>query len=347
MLLHDEPRRLFSSLYTNMADQQNQSGRTHYKRFTFSMAIPDLQGVKVRYCGPISGSTVFMREILAFSNLPGTEYAARLYHPRKKEPVQPDSGGKATTLYLPVPDDVQIDEQADDASTGNYVRFVDTRPVSISYSVEPQTEMVYGKQRLSDRGRKRDIQPKAKSGTITGSLGDPVKNSTAVAVEYAQAVCPDPVKNGDLSLFKAVAEQLAMEKGWRCNIEYYDLPRVSRSHFRLLGDRPRPAGLATFELPDGLTRHLLEVQISDGHYLSTLLISASEPTTKDDCQVRVRLLLRILVKGAGHWKESLLNEQKGRLQPFTVKKIRHPAKVFEIDRVEAIKRWCEVLDKIK
>lgn len=118
MMLHKEPSRLFNSIYQKMITQQNQNKTSRYKRFTFDMKAPGLAGVRMEYAGPIFGNTVFVREILGFNGLPDSGYKAWLFHPRKKKNVDASSAGKGgQPLSLPVPENLEIDEQDDDTNT--------------------------------------------------------------------------------------------------------------------------------------------------------------------------------------------------------------------------------------
>ncbi len=347
MLLHPVPAAMFSSIYSRFISQNNQSIASKFQRFVFDMAAPDFSNVWMEYSGPIYGNRVFVREITGFSGLPDCGYKALCSHPHRREAVKADESGKPdSAISLTVPENMEIDEKEDDSSTSNHTRFVDIRPVNISYQVEPDIEIVYSGNSQSSQGKSTNIKPANNAETSTGSLGDPDKNSKLESVEYGQPQSLHHDQASGLLLFTEVVEQIASENNWRFTIDYYELPSVSRTQFRLLGDRPRQAGLASFYLPGGVTKHLLEVQISDARYLSTLLLTSPVLVTKEACKDRVSLLLWALVKGTGHWKAPLLSGLKGKLKPLIVEKIRHPKRLYEKTPDEACQVWVEKLQKI-
>lgn len=203
------------------------------------------------------------------------------------------------------------------------------------------SEVVYSGSSQPPNGQQADIRPVGVAETSTGSLGDPDKNSKLESVEYGQLQPSSHDGTGGLTLFKEVVKQLAKDNSWSFTIDYYELPSVSRTQFRLLAGQPRSAGLATFFLPDGYTKHLLEVQISDGRYLSTLLLISQKPIIKKVYKDRASLLLWALVKSSGQWKESLLKGLTSKLWPLTVSKIRHLKRLAEKSNEDARKAWSK------
>ena len=79
----------------------------------------------MEYSGPIYGNRVFVREVIGFSGLPDCGYKALCSHPRKKERIKASESEKPNNaLSLPVPENLEIDEQEDDTSASNHKRFV-------------------------------------------------------------------------------------------------------------------------------------------------------------------------------------------------------------------------------
>lgn len=304
------------------------------------MDTPNLSGVKLHYSGPILGKTVFVREVVGFSNLPPVDGKIWLSHPTKKESVSSEAprkeGGKVS---LPTPVNIHIDEHEEDTGTGRNNRFVDVRAVTFDFIAEPVTELLYSSSKISPKGNKENLSLFETPETLIGGLGDPSQGSDLKPVEYGHLRCSIQDKTGGLRLFADVAKWIAKANGWKLSMLYFELPNVTRSNFRLLENRPRQAGFATFTLPNGLTKHLLEVQISDGRYLSTLLLSPSKPVGLETCYKKVELLLWAVVKGGGQWKEEVLRPLKRTLEPFIIQKIRHPRNLHEKRRAEALNIW--------
>ena len=347
LLRHEQPGKLFGSVYQHLVEQQNMLSGKGYKRFIFNMDTPELEGVRLHYTGPILGNTVFIREIVSFSNLPPVGFKSWLSHPAKKESVQPEpSQGNKSTISIPTPANLEIDEQEEDTGTGGHSRFVDIRPVSMNFIVEPDTEIIYNSSQVSPNGNSQNVRPFEVEETLTGSLGDPSKDSNLKPVEYGYIHCSDQDKTGGLKLFKEVVKELAKANGWGLSMLYFELPNVTRSNFKLIDDRPRQAGLASFRLSGGQLRHLLEVQISDGRYLSTLLLKADQPLKIEECREKVKLLLWAVVKGGGHWKEGVLKPLRKPLNPLIIEKITHPKKLREKSRTEALCIWKERLQSM-
>ena len=346
MLRHGPPRKLFNSVYQRMVTQQNNTTGASYKRFIFDIDAPELAGVVLKYSGPIRGSTVFIREIVGFSNLPAIDSKTWIFHPAKKEPVSPEpSQNSESNVSTPTPANLEIDEQEEDSGTGGHNRFVDVRSVPFDFAVEPETEVIYNSSQSAAGGNKKSVRPFETEETIAGSLGDPSKDSQLKPVEYGYIHSSSHDKSGGLKLFEEVARELARINGWRLTMLYFELPNVSRSNFKLIENRPRQAGLATFQLPNGLTKHLLEVQISDGRYLSTLLLTTDQPVAREEYIKKVEHLLWAVVKGGGHWKEEVLKPLKGALKPYSVRKIRHPNKLYEKEKGDACDIWAAKLEK--
>ena len=344
MLRHEQPSKLFNSVYQYMLAQQNKTSGASYKRFIFNMDTPELVGVKLHYSGPIWGNTVFIREIVSISCLPPVDPKTWVSHPAKKESgsSKPSQNGEST-IAMPIPANLEIDEQEEDAGTGGHNRFVDVRTVSLGFTVEPDTEVIYNSSQVAQSRNSQNVRPFEVMETSTGSLGDPSKDSDLKPVEYGHIHCSDQDKTGGLKLFEEVATKLASENGWKLSMLYFELPNVTRSNFKLIENRPRQAGLASFQLPGGASKHLLEVQISDGRYLSTLLLTTEEPVTKEGCRKRVELLLWAVVKGGGHWKSRVLNPLKNRLLPLALTKISHPRRLHDMGKAEAKIVWVEKL----
>ncbi|WP_163370516.1 Tn7-like element transposition protein TnsE [Endozoicomonas acroporae] len=344
MLRHGQSRKLFNSVYQRMVTQQNNATGANYRRFIFDMVAPELAGVVLKYSGPIRGNTVFIREIVGFSNLPTIGSKTWIFHPAKKEPVSPEpSQNSGSNVSIPTPANLEIDEQEEDSGTGGHNRFVDVRSVPFDFAVEPETEVVYNSSQSTAGGDRKSVRPFETEETIAGCLGDPSKGSQLKPVEYGYIQSSNHDNNGGLKLFEEVARELARINGWRLTMLYFELPNVTQSNFKLIENRPRQAGLATFQLLDGLTRHLLEVQISDGRYLSTLLLTTDQPVTREEYIKKVEHLLWAVVKGGGHWKEEVLKPLKGALFPFSVRKIRHPNKLYEMEEGDARITWTAKL----
>ena len=343
MLRHEQPGKLFSSVYQYLVSQQNKIQTGAYKRFIFNMDAPGFDGVKLHYTGPILGNTVFIREIVGFSNLPAIGLKSWISHPAKKESVRAESSQKGeSTIAMPTPANLEIDEQEEDAGTGGHNHFVDIRSVPLDFIVEPDTEIIYDNLQVALSGNSHNVRPFEVQETAIGSLGDPSKDNDLKPVEYGHIHCSNQDKTGGLKLFKEVAKKLAKANGWGLDMLYFELPNVTRSSFKLVENRPRQAGLATFTLPNGLTKHLLEVQISDGRYLSTLYLYGHVHVKEDFVRGRAKALLWALVKGSGHWKQSLLQEIC--FGPLKVEKIRHPNGLVGLRRNGAVTVW---LDKFR
>ena len=257
MLRHEKPGKLFGSVYQHLVGQQNKLSGKGYKRFIFNMDAPDLDGVRLYYTGPILSNTVFIREIVGFSNLPPVSLKSWISHPAKKEPVSPEpSQDGDSAIAMPIPANLEIDEQEEDAGTGGYNRFVDIRPVPLDFIVEPDTEIIYNTPQTSSNGSSQNVRPFEVQETSTGSLGDPSKDSDLKPVEYGHIHCSNQDKTGGLKLFEEVVRKLAKANGWGLSMLYFELPNVTRSNFKLIENRPRQAGLASFQLPSGLLRRV-------------------------------------------------------------------------------------------
>lgn len=303
LLLNQDVRRAFDSIWQSLNQEQEQSGSA-YARWRFSFIPPaSLAGVSMNVHGALDQES---KELLVWEikALQGLQFGHRgdvfFHHPDLKMPVRREGSGCVSVPSGAV--DIEVDA-VEEPTAAKQAKSIQLPVEIITFDGQMTTKIAYNGERANGHGKKGDDEQLPGGKSQVFGVADAVSGGSIAPGEFNQLADEEEQKQfaDRFSQLREIIVQIALESGIKLlSLEVKPLPPVSRCRYHMIdSETPRCYLLASFRRSNGSERYLLEIDTSDNRKLMSTRVMGFKAS--DEAGKCIDRILRATVKGSLRW----------------------------------------------